>query len=89
MLCVGSNFSQGFKFSFAVRVAVCSVFAGAAVVGATITNCFYHLLIFLWIETSVVIFFILDLLLLLTSCSFGTLSEDPKGQSLQHVKSNR
>jgi len=49
MLCVGSNFSlEGFRLSFAVRVAVFSVFAGAAVVGAPITNCFYYLLIFLW-----------------------------------------
>lgn len=49
MLCVGSNFSlAGFRCSFAVRVAAFFVFAGAAFVGATVTNCFYYLLIFLW-----------------------------------------
>lgn len=71
MLCVGSNFSlAGFRCSFAVRVAAFFVFAGAAFVGATVTNCFYYCLFFFGVETSVGIFFILVLLLLLASCSF-------------------
>jgi hypothetical protein len=46
MFCVGSNISlQGFKFSFVDRVVVFCVFAGSIVVGATIINFFYYLLL--------------------------------------------
>ena len=49
MLWVGREYGlECFGFSFAVRVAVFFVFGGAAVVGATIANCFYYLFIFLW-----------------------------------------
>jgi hypothetical protein len=63
VLCVGSIFSlEGFKFPFAVCVLLLSVFAGSTVVGVTNTHTNSSLRLFFSfeVETSMVIYLILD-----------------------------